>query len=125
MWRVPVTGASLSAARGRLAGGAVSLAAHPHPRVIPSGGEQARVRARLRHPASCGTTTSPRPVSLASGPTAPQAQDVRPLAGRRRPGGRSRETPSPDRQDAVCFLAADESSYITGQIWAINGGLDM
>ena len=26
---------------------------------------------------------------------------------------------------AVCFLAADESAYITGQIWAINGGLDM
>ena len=26
---------------------------------------------------------------------------------------------------AVCFLAADESSYITGQIWAVNGGLDM
>ena len=26
---------------------------------------------------------------------------------------------------AVCFLAADESSYITGQIWAINGGMDM
>jgi acetoacetyl-CoA reductase/3-oxoacyl-[acyl-carrier protein] reductase len=26
---------------------------------------------------------------------------------------------------AVAFLAADESSYITGQIWAINGGLDM
>jgi len=26
---------------------------------------------------------------------------------------------------AVCFLAADESGYITGQIWAINGGLDM
>ena len=26
---------------------------------------------------------------------------------------------------AVCFLAADESSYITGQTWAINGGLDM
>ena len=26
---------------------------------------------------------------------------------------------------AVRFLAADESSYITGQIWAINGGLDM
>jgi len=25
----------------------------------------------------------------------------------------------------VCFLAADESSYITGQIWAVNGGLDM
>jgi len=25
----------------------------------------------------------------------------------------------------VCFLAADESAYITGQIWAINGGLDM
>ena len=26
---------------------------------------------------------------------------------------------------AVCFLAADESTYITGQIWAVNGGLDM
>jgi NAD(P)-dependent dehydrogenase (short-subunit alcohol dehydrogenase family) len=26
---------------------------------------------------------------------------------------------------AVCFLAADASSYITGQIWAVNGGLDM
>jgi NAD(P)-dependent dehydrogenase (short-subunit alcohol dehydrogenase family) len=25
----------------------------------------------------------------------------------------------------VCFLAADESSYITGQTWAVNGGLDM
>jgi acetoacetyl-CoA reductase/3-oxoacyl-[acyl-carrier protein] reductase len=25
----------------------------------------------------------------------------------------------------VCFLAADESAYITGQIWAVNGGLDM
>jgi NAD(P)-dependent dehydrogenase (short-subunit alcohol dehydrogenase family) len=25
----------------------------------------------------------------------------------------------------VCFLAADQSSYITGQIWAVNGGLDM
>ena len=25
----------------------------------------------------------------------------------------------------VAFLAADESSYITGQIWAVNGGLDM
>ena len=25
----------------------------------------------------------------------------------------------------VCFLSADASSYITGQIWAINGGLDM
>jgi NAD(P)-dependent dehydrogenase (short-subunit alcohol dehydrogenase family) len=23
----------------------------------------------------------------------------------------------------VCFLAADESAYITGQIWAVNGGL--
>jgi NAD(P)-dependent dehydrogenase (short-subunit alcohol dehydrogenase family) len=26
---------------------------------------------------------------------------------------------------AVCFLAADESNYITGQTWAVNGGLDM
>ncbi|HEX8005122.1 MAG TPA: 3-oxoacyl-ACP reductase family protein [Trebonia sp.] len=25
----------------------------------------------------------------------------------------------------VAFLADDESSYITGQIWAVNGGLDM
>jgi acetoacetyl-CoA reductase/3-oxoacyl-[acyl-carrier protein] reductase len=25
----------------------------------------------------------------------------------------------------VAFLAADQSSYITGQIWAVNGGLDM
>jgi len=25
----------------------------------------------------------------------------------------------------VCFLAADESAYITRQIWAVNGGLDM
>jgi acetoacetyl-CoA reductase/3-oxoacyl-[acyl-carrier protein] reductase len=25
----------------------------------------------------------------------------------------------------ACFIAADESAYITGQIWAINGGLDM
>ena len=24
----------------------------------------------------------------------------------------------------VCFLAADQSAYITGQIWAVNGGLD-
>jgi acetoacetyl-CoA reductase/3-oxoacyl-[acyl-carrier protein] reductase len=25
----------------------------------------------------------------------------------------------------VAFLAADDSAYITGQIWAVNGGLDM
>ena len=25
----------------------------------------------------------------------------------------------------VSFLAADESAYITGQVWAVNGGLDM
>ena len=25
----------------------------------------------------------------------------------------------------VCFLAADASAYITGQIWTVNGGLDM
>jgi 3-oxoacyl-[acyl-carrier protein] reductase len=25
----------------------------------------------------------------------------------------------------VCFLAQDASGYITGQVWGINGGLDM
>jgi 3-oxoacyl-(acyl-carrier-protein) reductase len=25
----------------------------------------------------------------------------------------------------VAFLAADQSSYITGQVWAVNGGMDM
>ena len=25
----------------------------------------------------------------------------------------------------VSFLAAEESAYITGQVWAVNGGLDM
>ena len=25
----------------------------------------------------------------------------------------------------VHFLAADAASYITGQVWAVNGGLDM
>jgi NAD(P)-dependent dehydrogenase (short-subunit alcohol dehydrogenase family) len=25
----------------------------------------------------------------------------------------------------VCFLAADQSAYITRQIWAVNGGTDM
>jgi acetoacetyl-CoA reductase/3-oxoacyl-[acyl-carrier protein] reductase len=25
----------------------------------------------------------------------------------------------------VGFLAADQSAYITGQVWAVNGGLDM
>jgi hypothetical protein len=25
----------------------------------------------------------------------------------------------------VHFLAADSSSYITGQVWGVNGGLDM
>ena len=25
----------------------------------------------------------------------------------------------------VHFLAADESAYITGQVWGVNGGLDM
>jgi NAD(P)-dependent dehydrogenase (short-subunit alcohol dehydrogenase family) len=25
----------------------------------------------------------------------------------------------------VHFLAADASSYITGQIWGVNGGMDM
>jgi acetoacetyl-CoA reductase/3-oxoacyl-[acyl-carrier protein] reductase len=25
----------------------------------------------------------------------------------------------------VGFLAADESSYVTGQVWGVNGGMDM
>ena len=25
----------------------------------------------------------------------------------------------------VSFLAAEESAYITGQVWAVNGGLNM
>ena len=25
----------------------------------------------------------------------------------------------------VAFLAADDASYITGQIWSVNGGMDM
>jgi NAD(P)-dependent dehydrogenase (short-subunit alcohol dehydrogenase family) len=25
----------------------------------------------------------------------------------------------------VCFLAGDDSAYITGQVWSVNGGLDM
>jgi acetoacetyl-CoA reductase/3-oxoacyl-[acyl-carrier protein] reductase len=25
----------------------------------------------------------------------------------------------------VTFLAADQSAYITGQVWSVNGGLDM
>jgi len=25
----------------------------------------------------------------------------------------------------VAFLAAGESAYITGQMWSVNGGLDM
>jgi len=25
----------------------------------------------------------------------------------------------------VAFLAADDSAYITGQVWAVNGGMDM
>jgi NAD(P)-dependent dehydrogenase (short-subunit alcohol dehydrogenase family) len=25
----------------------------------------------------------------------------------------------------VGFLAADESCYITGQVWGVNGGMDM
>ena len=30
-----------------------------------------------------------------------------------------------DISRVVCFLAQDASSYITGQVWAVNGGMDM
>src|ERR1700735_5070047 len=39
------------------------------------------------------------------------------------PGGRLAKPEEIAR--VVCFLAADESAYITGQVWAVNGGLDM
>ena len=35
------------------------------------------------------------------------------------------EQPTRVRYRVVAFLADDDSSYITGQIWAVNGGLDM
>ena len=40
------------------------------------------------------------------------------------PAGRARARPE-EIARVVCFLAADESAYITGQIWAVNGGMDM
>ena len=35
---------------------------------------------------------------------------------------------SSDRQEiarVVAFVAADASAYVTGQVWGVNGGLDM
>ena len=32
---------------------------------------------------------------------------------------------SDDIAGAVCFLASDEASYITGQVLAVNGGMYM
>ena len=43
--------------------------------------------------------------------------------GRARPNGRLGAPEEIAR--VVCFLAADASAYVTGQIWAVNGGLDM
>jgi acetoacetyl-CoA reductase/3-oxoacyl-[acyl-carrier protein] reductase len=37
-----------------------------------------------------------------------------------RPFGRPEEIAG-----VVHFLCADASSYITGQVWAVNGGMDM
>lgn len=44
------------------------------------------------------------------------------VAGSTPPAGRDgpRKT-----QRVVHFLAADASSYFTGQVWSVNGGMDM
>jgi 3-oxoacyl-[acyl-carrier protein] reductase len=51
------------------------------------------------------------------------AEDVRADWGTRIPLRRL-GTPD-DVAAAVCFLASDEASYITGQVVAVNGGLYM
>ena len=48
---------------------------------------------------------------------------VRPV-GQRRPAQRRFGRPD-EVARIVGFLAADESSYITGQVWGVNGGMDM
>ena len=36
-----------------------------------------------------------------------------------------RRATAEEMAETFVYLVSDESSYITGQIWAINGGLDM
>ena len=56
--------------------------------------------------------------------------DARDQRRRRRPTGRRRfrsaaSARADDVAAAVCFLASDEASYITGHVLAVNGGMYM